>query len=444
MKDIKLHTGLVVDVCDDDTNINDFIHSKINTVGREDKDDPFFICDLGDIVKKWKRFLKVLPQVQPFYAIKCNPDPEIVKLLARLGANFDCASKSEIKTVLDQGVSPDRIIFANPCKQASFIKYAAANNVKLMTFDNEMELRKIKQFFPTAELVIRIRVDDSKSLCKFGIKFGACPTQCRKLLETAKTLSLNVVGVSFHVGSGCYDSSLFYDAVKSAKKVFDEGKEVGYQFSLLDVGGGFPGTDEAEISFEEAAGKLKEGFNIFFPPESNVKIIAEPGRYFVASSCTAACNVTSVRKVDADRKAGTEEGYMYYLNDGVYGSFNCILFDHQYPIAYALNHALNHEGGGPVFQSSIWGPTCDSMDCIAKSATLPKVNVGEWVCFSNMGAYTIAAASRFNGFKQPTVMYMCRRKFADYLVKTESETTVVVKKIYPIKETVLLNSACAN
>lgn len=439
MKQFKLHTGSVIDICDDELNMDDYIHSKLNCTGREDKDDPFFVCDLGDVVKKWRRFLKVLPMIKPFYAMKCNPDPEIIRLMAKLGANFDCASKMEIKTLLDMGVAPSRIIFANPCKQTSFIKFAASNNVKMMTFDNEMELRKIKQFFPDAELLLRIRVDDSKSICKFGIKFGANPSETMSLLQCAKQLQLNVIGVSFHVGSGCYDSCLFYDAVKLSRKVFDEGKEVGYHFSMLDVGGGFPGDDSAKITFEEAAEKLKEGFNSFFPPESNVKIIAEPGRYFVASAFTNVCNVTSVRKVEQSRDTGTEDSFMYYVNDGVYGSFNCVIFDHQYPTAYALN-ASKH--GEQLFRSSVWGPTCDSLDCITKSTFLPRMNIGDWMYFPDMGAYTIAAASKFNGFKPPKIIYMCPRKYFDVISEKDIEMlTAAMKKTMALKENALPNTA---
>jgi len=405
MKLDKLLTDSIVEFCDEDTKIKDFAYSKVNSTGRDDKDDAFYVCNVGDVVSKMKRFRDCLPQVQPFYAVKCNPDAVVLKLLADLGANFDCASKGEINTVLDLGVSPDRIVFANPCKQTSHIKFAKTHNVRMMTFDNEVELHKIKQHFPNAELIIRIKVDDSKSLCKFGIKFGVDPCEAIDLLKVAWNLHLNVVGVSFHVGSGCYDASLFYEAVKAARMVFDQGTEVGFNFHLLDVGGGFPGTEIEDISFEDTARQLTVGFTEFFPPGCGIRIIAEPGRYFVASAYTLLSNVTSVREFAAEKGTNSSEGFMYYLNDGVYGSFNCILFDHQHPLAYPLKEA----DGSRLYKCSVWGPTCDSMDCISSSIMLPKMGVGDWMCFDNMGAYTIAAASRFNGFKAPTVVYVCHR-----------------------------------
>lgn len=426
MKFSKLHTGSVVEMCEDDTHLKTFIQGKVNSCGREDRDDPFFICDLGDIVKKWKKFHQWLPNVEPFYALKCNPDPTIVKLLANLGANFDCASKIEIKQILDMGVAPDRIIFANPCKQASFVKYAATNKVNMMTFDNEAELYKIKNHHPNAELVIRIRVNDSKSVCKLGMKYGVCPTQAGQLLGTAKKLNLNVIGVSFHVGSGCFDASAFYDAVKLSKSVFDEAAKLGYNFHLLDIGGGFPGVDGESISFEETAQELTLAFTEFFPEESNVRIIAEPGRFFVASAFTSVCNVTSVREV----KSSDEdiEGYMYYLNDGVYGSFNGILFEKAVPIPYAL-----YDENKTEYKCSVWGPTCDSVDCISKGVMLPKLNISEWICFDNMGAYSIAASSKFNGFKRPMIMYMCRRQYWNVVVEDvcDQVDSVAMKKKQP-------------
>lgn len=128
-------------------------------------------------------------------AVKCNPDPMVLRLLAALGAGFDCASKSEIQAVLDLDVDPSRIIYANPCKQASFIRFAASKNVEMMTFDNAEELYKIKDLYPNAKLVIRILADDSKSLCKLGLKFGASLSCTASLLKTARELGLDVIGV---------------------------------------------------------------------------------------------------------------------------------------------------------------------------------------------------------------------------------------------------------
>ena len=107
-----------------------------------------------------------------FLAVKCNPDPQLLRLLASLGTGFDCASKTEIEQVLNLGVSPERVIYAQPCKTNSYVRYVANAGVRQMTFDNADELRKIAKLFPEAELFLRIHTDDSSSLCRLSLKFG--------------------------------------------------------------------------------------------------------------------------------------------------------------------------------------------------------------------------------------------------------------------------------
>lgn len=373
----------------------------------EDKEDAFFVADLSDIVNKFRIWKCLLPRVQPFYAVKCNDDPCVLGLLAQLGTGFDCASKGEIQRILDMKVSPNRIIYANPCKQKSYIKYAAKHGVSMMTFDNEIELYKIKATFPNSKLVIRIMPpDDSKSQCQLGMKFGCDPNDAGHLLRIAKELDLNVIGVSFHVGSGCYDATAFSEAVASAHSVFQVAEELGFNFDLLDIGGGFPGQWSDKITFKEICDELTPALDRYFPEGSGVRVIAEPGRYFVASAFTLAVNIIAKRAVPRDNPGGYADGisrdeephYMYYVNDGVYGSFNCLLFDHA---EIEPNLLETPEPGVPTYSSSIWGPTCDGLDCIKKQCLLPELNTGEWLVFRNMGAYTMCAASAFNGMPKP-------------------------------------------
>lgn len=237
-----------------------------------------------------------------FAAVKCNPDPYVLRLLAGLGTGFDCASNNEIKQVLDVGVSPDRIIFANPCKAASFIRSSARAGVDVMTFDNTDELHKVARVHPGAKLVVRILTDDSKSLCRLGLKFGAPLVTVPALLAKARELGLDVVGVSFHVGSGCYDSNAFADAVARARAAFDMGREAGYAFTLLDVGGGFE-----DATFEATAEVLRDALERHFPARDRardgVRLIAEPGRYFVSKAFSLAANVIARRAPPAGASA---------------------------------------------------------------------------------------------------------------------------------------------
>jgi ornithine decarboxylase len=386
-----------------------------NFVNQSDDIEPFFIADINVLRSQHQKWMQHLPRFTPFYAVKSNNHEFILKTLVSLGTSFDCASMEEIRTILDMGIPSEKIIFANPCKSPIHLKYAYLKGVSKMTFDNADELYKIKEYYPEAELVIRIDVDDSKSICQFGVKFGVRLGKTKPLLELALRLGLKVVGVSFHVGSGCTDPSAFGDAIKRARHVFDEGKELGFEFTLLDIGGGFPGPiavhDGVKIQFEQIAETVNKTFDEYFGDiQDNLQLIAEPGRYFSSSAFTLVSNITSRRTIETEE----EVSYMYYINDGVYGSFNCIIYDH---VTITQPGSLIKKSNGQVsyrnleerldetYTSSIWGPTCDSMDCISKSMRLPKLSVGDWLVFENMGAYTLVAASRFNGMSIPNVYY---------------------------------------
>ncbi|KAF9996394.1 hypothetical protein BGZ80_006605 [Entomortierella chlamydospora] len=398
--------------------IADMLAARLASFDPESEDaeaeNAFYVADLGEVYRQHLRWKTLLPRIEPFFAMKCNPDPMVMRLLASLGAGFDCASKNEIQSVLDLGVDPSRIIYANPCKQNSFVKYAYNNNVRMMTFDNAEELYKIKRFHPEAQLVLRILTDDSKSLCKLGLKFGAPLDTTASLLATAQGLGLDVIGISFHVGSGCFDANAFGEAVIRARRVFDQAKDYGFDFKFLDVGGGFPSAHVTEgITFEKVASILGSTVDAHFGPE--VRVIAEPGRYYVGSAFTLATQVIARRTIqhDADQALDNARNenpsHMYYINDGMYGSFNCIMFDHQ----VCEPHVLLRDGEFAYQQelmdrrslASVWGPTCDSIDCITSKASLPLMESGDWLYFENMGAYTITAASQFNGFKKSEILY---------------------------------------
>lgn len=381
------------------------VHSIDDDTCEPGDEDAFFVADMGDVYRQHVRWKKHLGRVKPHYAVKCNPDPQVLRLLAALGTGFDCASKAEIEMVLRLGVDPSRIIYAQPCKTKSYVRYAAKEGVRQMTFDNSDELYKIKELYPEAELYLRILTDDSASLCRLSLKFGASLEDTGDLLALAKKLDLNVVGVAFHVGSGASDPEAFLKAVRDARFVFDQAAALGYELKTLDVGGGF-----ISETFDEMAAVLSGALDDYFPP--SVRVIGEPGRYYVSSAFTIACNVIARRSVE-DKELGVNS-YMLYLNDGVYGNFSSIMFDHQHPIPRVLKsqndpsafeygdmHDSAYDGQKAVapLEYSIWGPTCDGIDCISESWTCPQIlDVGDWLYFEDMGAYTKCSATKFNGF----------------------------------------------
>jgi len=419
--------------------VDHIVNSKIKFCldqNNEERNDAFFVGDMGDIVRKHKIWTNQLPRVEPFYAVKCNDDEAVLAVLAQLGTGFDCASKGEIQKVMDLGVTQSRVIYANPCKQASHIKYAAAHSVELMTFDNETELHKVKKFHPQAKMVVRILPPaNTKVQCQLGMKFGCHPKKVPQLLRVARELDIDVVGVSFHVGSGCYDANAYSAAVASARAVFNIAQAEGFQFNLLDIGGGFPGQQSAKLSFEEICGVLRPALDNHFPESMGVRLIAEPGRFFVASAFTLALNVIARRAITEDdyddeddvvdkngdalvKTAPDGKTFMYYLNDGVYGSFNCILFDHAVvePELYDAERFKNELH----YKTSLWGPTCDGLDCIVKECSMPELNTGDWMIFRDMGAYTMSAASTFNGMPKPKMYHVIQDSMWCGLVKNTS------------------------
>ncbi|XP_027028413.2 ornithine decarboxylase-like isoform X2 [Tachysurus fulvidraco] len=298
----------------------------------------------------------------------------------------------------------------------------------MMTFDNEVELMKVAQSHDSAKLVLRIATNDSTAKFKLSVKFGATLKSSRLLLERAKELGLDIIGVSFHVGSGCTDPETFTQAIADARCVFDMGAELGYNMTLLDIGGGFPGSDDSKLKFEEITAVINPALDKYFPADSGVRIISEPGRFYVASAYTLAVNIIA-KKVNTRKQSGSDgktllrddkhgdnetddRTLMYYVNDGIYGSFNCIVFDHAHvtPIVHKKSKPDEH-----MYPCSIWGPTCDVVDLIVELCTLPDLQVGDWLWFENMGAYTVAASSTFNGFQKPDIYYVMSRSAWQYM-----------------------------
>lgn len=376
-------------------------------------DNSFMVVALDSILKRFQIWKRELPMIEPFYAVKCNTDPVLVRCLAALGTGFDCASREEIDIVMDIGVGADRIIYANPCKTRSFIAHALERNVKMMTFDNKEELVKISQLHTEAEMILRIAVSDPTATCPLNLKFGCDPVlEAPKLLKKAQELGVNVVGISFHVGSGCNDATAYRLALQHTKNLFDFGLGLGFNMQIIDLGGGFPGAKH-DNPFEKIADIIRQALDEYFPEREGLRLIAEPGRFFAQSPFTLVANIITATEVDAARitKNATDSdtsGYMYYLNDGVYGSFNCILFDHVHPSGVPL---FEEEEPSEEFPCCIWGPTCDSLDLIEPTKKMRKMEVGEWMVYENMGAYTIAAATTFNGFARPVPIYVISAEF---------------------------------
>lgn len=354
---------------------------------------PLMLIQENLLEKQFRIFHKALPEVIPYYAIKANPHPEIIKKFVELGAGFDVASANEMNTVLELGASPEKIIFANTIKSNEDIRAAYKKKVKMMTFDNESELYKIAKYCPGAKVLIRIKVANIGSIVELSLKFGADPEQSISLLKKARSMGLKPMGLSFHVGSQCTNVENYLQALEVASAIFNEAKPSGLFLNILDIGGGFPikhFEKDSHMTFERMASQIRKKLKRLF--DKNVKFIAEPGRFLAGPSGILVTQVIG-------RTFRNNKNY-YYLNDGLYGDFSGIVFDH-------CKYEFKTLKRGQKFLSTLAGPTCDSFDTISLSEDLPELDVGNIVYVKNIGAYSCASAvPNFNGFK-PAKIIMC-------------------------------------
>ena len=360
--------------------------------------------DPDPLVSRSQAWCSAMPRITPYYAVKCNPEPGMLRLLNAAGAGFDCASQGELEMVLKMGVDPDRIIFAHPTKRASDIRFARHHNVHYTTFDTISELHKIASLNPDGfKCVLRIRADDPDARVQLGLKYGAEVAEAESLLLTAMALGLKVVGVSFHVGSGCSNLATYAVAIRAARGIFDIAESLGFKMELIDIGGGFTGhfDEQGNVKFGQIADAINSSIDELFPADSGVRVIAEPGRYFAETAASLFTPVYGQRDRLSDNGDGSVKSKDYWLTDGVYGSFNCMIYDAQSPAYRILRAPLlplpTAEDEAVKFPSTLWGPTCDSIDVIYKDHQLPQLRNGDWLQFPDAGAYTVAGACDFNG-----------------------------------------------
>lgn len=353
-------------------------------------DESLLVYNLQEINKRLETWKSNLSRVKPFYAVKCNTDINILKRMVELGLSFDCASKSEIQTILELGVDPQNIVYANPCKQISHLIYSYKNGVRLTTFDSLNELEKLSKFSPKMKCLLRLATDDSKAVCTMSEKYGATVNEVNNLLIKAKEFNVEVVGFAFHVGSASEDNLAFSKALLCTKKAIDIAINLNINITIIDIGGGFPGNTDS--LFNQLVLDLNRNLEKHFPKnsEKQISIIAEPGRYFVASCATLYTSVIGFKRL--------ESGHIrYFLSEGVYGILSCIIFDH----AKIIPKVKKREGLEEKTDASLWGPSCDGFDCIMKSIQLPILKLGDQIYFENIGAYSTASSTNFNGLCNP-------------------------------------------
>ena len=350
---------------------------------------PLLVLDCNVLRGGYRELQAALPGVSLFYAIKSLPERAALAALAAEGANFDIATSGEIELLRSIGADPAATIHTHPIKRDQDIRDALDFGCTTFVVDNVDELSKFEAYRSVAQILLRVSFRGKEVKSDLSRKFGCDPRDVPWMLTQAAVLGIQVVGLSFHVGSQSANSDAHVAAVRACRDFFGNSTLVGAEhLRILDIGGGFPADySGAGLDLEAFCRPINEALAAY--PEY-VRIIAEPGRVLSAPS------IRSISTVIGRARRG--DATWYYLDDGVYGAYSGQIFDHvQYPLT-VFGDA--HE----TALSVLAGPTCDSIDVVLEGAQLPALEIGDLVVGEMMGAYTLASASEFNSIPKPRVI----------------------------------------
>jgi ornithine decarboxylase len=360
-----------------------------------DLETPCIVVNLQTIKNNFTRLRGLFPYADIYYAVKANPEKEIVSLLAEMGSNFDIASRPELDLVLSLGIMPERLSYGNTIKKARDIAYFYEKGVRMFATDSKEDLKNIAQNAPGSRMYVRILLESSTSAdWPLSRKFGCHPDMAYDLLIMARDMGLNPYGISFHVGSQQRDIGVWDDAIAKTKYLFTSLEEdESIRLSMINMGGGFPAlytqpTNDLSEYAAEIKRYLLDDFGDDLP-----KIILEPGRSLVGNSGILASEVVLI-----SRKNNTALNRWIYLDAG---KFNGLIETMDEAIKYPIVTSKDSSGVKET-EVIIAGPTCDSMDILYENHKyrLPvDLKIGDRLYFLSTGAYTGSYASvSFNGF----------------------------------------------
>jgi ornithine decarboxylase len=354
---------------------------------------PFFYTSKEILRKNYQTFTRLFDDVEIYYALKANSDPKILTYLAELGCGFEAASNFEIELLLSLGVQPHKIIYGTSIKPASHIKGAFGAGVDRFAADSKEEVDKLAEHAPGARVFVRTIVDDSGSVFMMSERFGAPAKEATDIILYAKEKGLKTYGVSFYVGSQAAHANMWSKGIKTVENVIGELLHKGVTLEAINIGGGFPVHYDNRQDAPEMREIVIEIHNALHGLPYMPKMIMEPGRGIVATSTVLVAEVIA---------RNDRNGVPWLcLDAGIYNALYEAMI-HQgstrYPV-YALNPPTEPT---PNLKFTLAGPTGDSLDIIARGVELPAyLDVGDKLLFEHTGAYTVALASRFNGFPEP-------------------------------------------
>jgi ornithine decarboxylase len=359
---------------------------------------PFLVGDLRLVGDRIQAFTAAMPRVRPFYAVKCNSAPEVLRAAHAHGTGFEIASLGELSILEEVGIVGRDVLYSNTVKPAAHIAGAAERGVWRFAIDSEGELDKVAREAPGSAVYVRVRVDDSGSVFPLSRKFGAESHHARALLQQAERLGLRPYGLTFHVGSQCAATSAWVQAIAGMGRLMRQLQADGITLEMLDIGGGFPARYEDPVpSIEQIGSVVNRALDELLPYEPAL-IVAEPGRHLVAETAVMVSTV-----LGREERAGEE---WLYLDVGAYNG----LMETQQTVGqwrFPLWSSRPDHGVVPQSPFTVTGPTCDSADTMFYGAPLPMTMAeGDRVFVASAGAYTLSYASSFNGFPPPLTYFV--------------------------------------
>jgi ornithine decarboxylase len=349
-----------------------------------DIEPPYLLVDAAVVRKKVRSIGKNIRRSKVFYAVKANPDIEILKLVDKLGLGFEIASEGELNILASLGVKADRIITSNPIKSFRFLRMAAEYGISYFAFDSKDEVRKLRDYVPGCNVYIRLSVPNEGAEWPLSKKFAVELDDAEELLLYAQKKGLNPAGITFHVGSQCTNIYNWNSALDKAKALWDRMADRGIALTVLNIGGGYPIKYTKNVVDIPSIDKNVDSLiSEKFP--KNVRVFIEPGRAVVGDAGIF------VTKVIGKAKRGDED--WLYIDVGV---FNGLMES-----VGGIKYSYIVEGSELVKKWTLAGPSCDSFDVIDKDLLLPEPPVGGRILILSSGAYTISYASEFNGFSIP-------------------------------------------
>jgi ornithine decarboxylase len=350
---------------------------------------PLLVISRRKLIDQYQQLKAYLPGVSLYYAIKAFPHPDILRILAEQGCNFDVASEGEIDMLKPLQIGGRKTIHTHPIKKPGDIKAALRGGSTTFVVDNIDELKKLLAYRKRVGVLLRVSFRSPSAAVDLSRKFGCAVEQVEDIVQEARELGIHIRGLSFHVGSQSLRPDMHVQAIRQCGELINKINAANQPpMNVLDIGGGFPvdytGTRPDMNTFFAAIEKALAELPV------DLNIIAEPGRFLVAPAVTGICSVTG--------KARRGDYQWYYLDDGVYGSYSGQIFDH---VLYPLQILNDDPHREPAILS---GPTCDSIDTVAENIELPSLEEGELIIGHMMGAYTAATSTRFNSLNSARIL----------------------------------------